>query len=111
MNPAWTNKFDFALLFDSLHDQGRPDLCLQEVKFVINSLKRQLFFLSILMIPILIILNNKIHRVLKPDGAIILVDIDMHTNVYENMENPMSAVLYAASLLHCMPISLVGLSF
>jgi len=73
----WTNQHDYVIIYDSVHDMGRPDLAMKEV-----------------------------HRVLKPGGKAIIVDIDADSSLEENMKNPSTSVLYAISLMHCMPCSL-----
>jgi len=64
-------------MFDVLHDQARPDLSLDEV-----------------------------NRTLAHDGIFVCVDVNMRTNVVDNINDPKAAMIYAISLLHCMPISL-----
>ncbi|XP_077986105.1 S-adenosylmethionine-dependent methyltransferase Rv2258c-like [Glandiceps talaboti] len=73
----WSGKFELLLSIDSLHDQARPDLALEEC-----------------------------YRVLKSDGHFIVIDIDSHTKVSDNLDNPTATTFYVVSLMHCMPVSL-----
>lgn len=63
--------------FDALHDQGRPDLSLQET-----------------------------HRVLKAGGLFVLLEWRSTSNVCSDREKmgPAWSWFYACSLLHCLPV-------
>jgi 2-polyprenyl-3-methyl-5-hydroxy-6-metoxy-1,4-benzoquinol methylase len=73
----WTGKFDMIVIYDVIHDLGRPDLGVKEL-----------------------------HRVLKDDGTACIVDIHSHTKLEDNLSNPSKAGTYTFSLFHCMPVSL-----
>jgi len=73
----WTGKFDLALCYDVIHDMGRPDLGVQELR-----------------------------RVLKKGGKALILDIGIHSRVADNLGNPTAAVIYTISQFHCMPVSL-----
>ncbi|XP_077993230.1 S-adenosylmethionine-dependent methyltransferase Rv2258c-like [Glandiceps talaboti] len=73
----WSGKFELLLSIDSIHDQARPDLVLEEC-----------------------------YRVLKSDGHYIVIDIDSHTKITDNLDNPTATTFYVCSLMHCMPVSL-----
>lgn len=47
-----------------------------------------------------------IARVLQPGGLFLMVDIAASSHLEENLEHPLGALLYAASLMHCMTVSL-----
>ena len=46
-----------------------------------------------------------IRRILKPDGAFIWSEADASDNLEENL-NPVGRMLYGASTMHCMTVSL-----
>ncbi|XP_077994609.1 S-adenosylmethionine-dependent methyltransferase Rv2258c-like [Glandiceps talaboti] len=73
----WSEKFKLLLSIDSIHDQARPDLALEEC-----------------------------YRVLKSEGYFIVIDVDSHTKLSDNLDNPGASIFYVASLMHCMPVSL-----
>lgn len=68
--------FDWVLAMDVLHDLPYPDRALKEI-----------------------------HRVLKKDGIISIVDINAHSRPSKNLNNPLSPFLYSVSLSHCTPLS------
>ncbi len=70
-------KFDFITVFDAIHDQAKPDVVL---KGIADSL--------------------------KPGGVFLCVDIAGSSNVEDNLEHPMAAMLYSVSTFHCMTVSL-----
>jgi 2-polyprenyl-3-methyl-5-hydroxy-6-metoxy-1,4-benzoquinol methylase len=45
-------------------------------------------------------------RALRPGGLFLMVDIAASSRLEENLEHPLGPFLYAASLLHCMTVSL-----
>eukprot|EP00795_Rhopilema_esculentum_P005096 gene5096-213_t len=69
--------FDYVTAFDSIHDQAHPDKVLAETC-----------------------------KVLKKEGIFSLVDINSHSNVADNIGQPLSCLKYVVSLFHCMPVSL-----
>jgi 2-polyprenyl-3-methyl-5-hydroxy-6-metoxy-1,4-benzoquinol methylase len=69
--------FDFITTFDAIHDQARP----------LNVLKG-------------------IHRALKPDGVYLMQDISGSSHVHKNIAHPLGTLLYTASCMHCMTVSL-----
>lgn len=73
----WANRFDLVLNFDALHDQGRPDLSLQET-----------------------------YRVLKTGGLFVLLEWRSTSNVHADREKmgPEWAWFYGCSLFHCLPV-------
>lgn len=74
----WTEKFDLAFAFDSIHDQSRPDLALKEI-----------------------------YRILKPGGALAMFEPNFESNPYKNLKNPLANLGYVFSLFHCLPVALV----
>jgi 2-polyprenyl-3-methyl-5-hydroxy-6-metoxy-1,4-benzoquinol methylase len=72
-----SKKFDFITVFDAIHDQAKPDVVL---KGIADSL--------------------------KPGGVFLCVDIAGSSNVEDNLEHPMAAMLYSVSTFHCMTVSL-----
>ena len=78
MDPKWNNKFDYIFINDALHDQAYPDRVL-----------------------------NEIHRVMKPDGILSVVEPDSHTKHSDNMKNGTGAsMMYVISMMNCTPVSL-----
>ena len=69
--------FDLVLTFDAIHDQAHPAVVLANV-----------------------------HRALRPGGTYLMVDINAHSNLEDNLELPWATFLYAISTLHCMSVSL-----
>ncbi|XP_035660347.1 uncharacterized protein LOC118405053 [Branchiostoma floridae] len=49
---------------------------------------------------------REIFRMVKPGGQFSMVDIKGHSELEDNMGNPVASLLYGASLFHCMPVSL-----
>lgn len=47
-----------------------------------------------------------IAKALAPGGIFLMVDIAASSHVHENLEHPLGPALYAASLFHCMTVSL-----
>ncbi|NDV27418.1 class I SAM-dependent methyltransferase [Desulfovibrio sp. JC010] len=72
-------QFDYITAFDSIHDQTRPFAALQNI-----------------------------HNQLKPGGIFSMIDIKADSSISGNMEHPMGPFLYAVSLMHCMPVGLMG---
>lgn len=69
--------FDALFAFDAIHDQADPARVLRNVR-----------------------------RALKDDGVFVMVDIKASSNLEDNCANPLTALLYGVSLLHCMTVSL-----
>lgn len=72
-------QYDLITTFDAVHDQARPDLVLQVI-----------------------------HHALRPEGVYLMQDIRASTYVDNNLEHPVAPLLYTASCLHCMPVSLAS---
>jgi ubiquinone/menaquinone biosynthesis C-methylase UbiE len=70
-------QFDFITAFDAIHDQANPRRVLANI-----------------------------NRALQPDGVFLMVDIAASSNLEENLEHPLGALIYAWSTLHCMTVSL-----
>jgi ubiquinone/menaquinone biosynthesis C-methylase UbiE len=71
--------FDYVTAFDAIHDQTRP--------------------LDVL---------RGVNHILKADGRFSMVDIAANSNLADNLTHPMGPFLYTVSLMHCMPVGLVG---
>lgn len=73
----YVESFDQIFTFDSIHDQAKP----------------------------LTVLKN-INRALRPSGFYLMQDIDASSNVEENTNHPIGALIYTVSCMHCMTVSL-----
>jgi ubiquinone/menaquinone biosynthesis C-methylase UbiE len=71
--------FDYVIAFDAIHDQTQP--------------------LEVL---------RGVHHILSPEGRFSMVDIAANSNLADNLSHPMGPFLYTVSLMHCMPVGLVG---
>ncbi len=71
--------FDYVTAFDAIHDQTRP--------------------LDVL---------RGVNHILTPNGRFSMVDIAANSNLADNMTHPMGPFLYTVSLMHCLPVGLVG---
>lgn len=69
--------FDLVTAFDAIHDQARPDHVLAGIQ-----------------------------RTLREDGVFLMQDIGASSNVAENRDHPLGALLYSLSCAHCMTVSL-----
>jgi 2-polyprenyl-3-methyl-5-hydroxy-6-metoxy-1,4-benzoquinol methylase len=69
-------RFDFISVFDVVHDSVDPAGLLQSIR-----------------------------RALKPDGTCLMVEVNASNHVEDNI-NPMGRMMYAASTLYCMTVSL-----
>jgi len=70
-------EYDFVTAFDAVHDQARPDHLLLGIR-----------------------------RTIKDDGLFLMQDIGASSNVAENRDHPVGAMLYTVSCMHCMTVSL-----
>jgi len=75
----WAGRFDYVTAFDAIHDQRAPLEALQSV-----------------------------HHLLAADGLFSMVDIAACSSQAGNREHPLGAFLYTVSLMHCLPVGLVG---
>ncbi len=71
--------FDYVFAFDAIHDQSRPLEALQSVS-----------------------------HILAPGGMFSMVDIAAHSTHRQNHNHPMGPFLYTVSLMHCLPVGLIG---
>jgi SAM-dependent methyltransferase len=71
------SQFDLVTAFDAIHDQARP----QEV------------------------LNN-IYLALRTPGTFLMLDTACSSDLAENLDHPLGALLYSASTAYCMSVSL-----
>jgi 2-polyprenyl-3-methyl-5-hydroxy-6-metoxy-1,4-benzoquinol methylase len=69
--------YDLVTTFDVVHDLARPDEVLRRVA-----------------------------RALRRDGAFLVGDIAASSDLERNREHPLGTLLYAASVFHCMTVSL-----
>ena len=72
-----TDAFDFITAFDAIHDQASPTKVLANIS-----------------------------RALRPGGHFLMIDIAASSNLEENLDHPLAAMLYAVSTTHCMTVSL-----
>ena len=77
MPSDWSDKWDYIHVYDVVHD-------------VPHSAK----FLS------------EIYRCLKPYCATTITDVNLHTNIQDNVTVPYAPQIYGISLFHCTPVSL-----
>jgi hypothetical protein len=47
-----------------------------------------------------------IAEALRPDGVFLMMDVAASSKLEENLDHPIGPLLYAASTLHCMTVSL-----
>ena len=71
--------FDYVTAFDVIHDQTRP--------------------LDVLL---------GVNHILRPNGRFSMVDIAAKSDLAGNLDHPMGPFLYTVSLMHCLPVGLVG---
>jgi ubiquinone/menaquinone biosynthesis C-methylase UbiE len=69
--------FDAILVFNAIHDQARPDDVLRSIR-----------------------------TALVPGGTFLMDEPRISSHVEKNVGNPLAAILYSVSLLHCMTVSL-----
>ena len=72
-----TDRFDFITAFDAIHDQARPDKVLK-----------------------------MIYNCLKEEGVFLMQDINSSEYINYNLDHPFGVMLYTASTMHCMSVSL-----
>jgi 2-polyprenyl-3-methyl-5-hydroxy-6-metoxy-1,4-benzoquinol methylase len=72
-----TEEFDFILAADVIHDLARPEQVLAAIA-----------------------------RALRPGGTLLMIDIGASSDLADNIDHPMGAMLYGASIFHCMAVSL-----
>ncbi len=78
MDFTWEAKFDYIFVHETLHDQAYPDRVLDEI-----------------------------HRVMKPDGILSVIDSGTHSKLVDNMKlNPTVGIPYVCSTMNCIPVSL-----
>lgn len=70
-------RYDLITAFDVIHDLARPEATLQGIA-----------------------------RALKPGGVFLMMEIAASSNLADNLDHPLGAFLYAASVFHCMTVSL-----
>lgn len=70
-------RYDLITAFDAIHDQAQPTMVL-----------------------------SKISKALKPDGVFLMQDIRASSHLEKNLDHPLGPMLYTASCMHCMAVSL-----
>lgn len=70
-------KFNLIMAFDTIHDQQKPEVVLQQVK-----------------------------KGLEPDGIFMMIEFKFSSNLEKNLENPFAPLYYGMSLMHCVTVSL-----
>lgn len=73
----WAEKYKLVLAFDCIHDMAYPQEVLREL-----------------------------HRVMKPNARVMMLEINVHSDPSKNVGNPRAINGYVISLMHCMPVSL-----
>ncbi len=74
---AEIDAYDLVTTFDAIHDQAKP--------------------LDVL---------KGIHRTLRRDGVYLMQDIKGSSEIHKNLDHPLGPLLYTASCMHCMTVSL-----
>ncbi|MCT7660296.1 class I SAM-dependent methyltransferase [Mycobacterium deserti] len=69
--------YDVVTVFDAIHDQAQPARVL-----------------------------DNIHRMLRPGGILLMVDIKASSHLEDNVGVPLATYLYTVSTMHCMSVSL-----
>ena len=77
MPADWTEKYDFVMMFDVLHD----------LPFVSKGLL-------------------EMQRTLKKGGYISVIEVNAHTKLEDNMDDPSAPMFYGLGLFNCVPTSL-----
>jgi 2-polyprenyl-3-methyl-5-hydroxy-6-metoxy-1,4-benzoquinol methylase len=70
-------RYDLVTAFDVVHDLAHPSVVLEEI-----------------------------HRALRPGGTFFMVEIAASSRLERNLDHPLGALLYGASIFHCMSVSL-----
>jgi 2-polyprenyl-3-methyl-5-hydroxy-6-metoxy-1,4-benzoquinol methylase len=70
-------RYDVITVFDAIHDQAQPARVLENI-----------------------------HRMLRPGGVLLMVDIKASTQLEDNVGVPLATYLYTVSTMHCMSVSL-----
>lgn len=78
-NGDFAEHFDYVTAFDSIHDQTQPLEALRGV-----------------------------YHILACGGLFSMIDIAAGSRLADNLNHPMGPFLYTVSLMHCMPVGLVG---
>jgi SAM-dependent methyltransferase len=76
-NDAEPEAYDLVTAFDAVHDQAHPLALLRGVR-----------------------------RSLRPGGVFLMQDVAASSEIHENADHPLGALLYAVSTMHCMTVSL-----
>jgi len=79
MPEDWTGKWEYMVALDLVHDVPKTTDVLREIC-----------------------------RVLKPGCFASIIDINVHTNLEDNLNSPVAGLVYTMSLFHCMPVSLAA---
>ncbi|GBD27509.1 Ubiquinone biosynthesis O-methyltransferase [bacterium HR30] len=74
---ALPGKFDLVTAFDVIHDLAKPKVVLANIR-----------------------------RALRPEGVFLMMDMAASSHLEENFDHPMGPLLYGASVMHCMTVSL-----
>ena len=77
MSDDWCNRFNVVFVWDVVHDVPHSAKFLREML-----------------------------RVLKPGGIFFMMDINMRTELGDNLSNRQAGLYYGMSFFHCMPVSL-----
>ena len=77
MPADWTEKWDFVVMYDVLHDIPHTTKALSEI-----------------------------YRVLKKGCYLSVIDVNMHTNLADNLDDDSAPFLYGFSLFGCLAMSL-----
>jgi 2-polyprenyl-3-methyl-5-hydroxy-6-metoxy-1,4-benzoquinol methylase len=70
-------RYDLVTAFDVIHDLAKPEAVLAAIR-----------------------------AALRPGGTFLMVDIQASSHLHENLEHPLAPLLYTASTVHCMTVSL-----
>jgi 2-polyprenyl-3-methyl-5-hydroxy-6-metoxy-1,4-benzoquinol methylase len=73
------SKFDLITAFDSIHDQTNPEAVLKAIR-----------------------------QALDINGIFFMVEYRLSSRVEENIGNPLAALFYGISVMHCVPVSLAA---
>lgn len=72
-----SDRYGLVIAFDVVHDLAHPGAVLHAVA-----------------------------RALQPGGLFLMVDVAASSRLEDNIEHPLGPLIYTASLMHCMPVSL-----